>query len=65
MAEVKRVFKYDDKVFDDPDPQISIQAVKNCLAGIYPELAEATENVKTLADGTQEITFTKVAGRKG
>ncbi|MBI2060688.1 MAG: PRTRC system protein C [Nitrospirae bacterium] len=61
----KRVFVYDGKRFPDPDPGASITQVRDVLRGAFPELAEAETQTNTLADGTEEITFRKVAGRKG
>lgn len=61
----KRVFLYDGKKWDDPDPNCTIEDVRNALVGAFPELAEAEFEEKTLEDGTREITFRKVAGRKG
>ena len=61
----KRVFLYDNQVFEDPGQKYSTQDVLNFLAQTYPELGNGTWTSRTLPDGTEEITFVKVTGEKG
>lgn len=61
----KRLFVYDGAYFEDPGPEYSIQEVLAFLARTYPELEQGTWHSRTLPDGTEEITFVKVAGEKG
>jgi PRTRC genetic system protein C len=62
---IKRVFVYDNQFFEDPGPEYTIEDVRRFLAQTYPELEQATHTRRTLPDGTEEITFVKVAGEKG
>jgi len=64
-AQPKRVFVYDGAYFEDPGPEYTVQDVLNFLAQTYPELEQGTWHSRTLPDGTEEITFVKVAGEKG
>ncbi len=43
----------------------TIQQVRDHFALSYPELVNATWSVRKLPDGTEEVTFHKVAGEKG
>lgn len=61
----KRVFLYDNQIFEDPGPEYSVQDVLNFLAQTYPELGNGTWTSRTLPDDTEEITFVKVTGEKG
>jgi len=61
----KRVFLYDNQLFEDPGPEYSVQDVLNFLAQTYPELGNGTWTSRTLPDDTEEITFVKVTGEKG
>ena len=61
----QRIFIYDGQIFSDPGAEHTTRDVLNFLAQDYPELANATWSSRTLPDGTEEITFVKVAGEKG
>ncbi|MBN1220820.1 MAG: hypothetical protein JXM69_18000 [Anaerolineae bacterium] len=65
----RRVFLYDNQVFEDPGPEYSVQDVLNFLAMTYPELGNGTWHSRTIPDGpagaVEEITFVKVTGEKG
>ncbi len=37
-----RVFVYDDREFPDPDPEMSVEQVKQTLADFYGEIANAS-----------------------
>ncbi len=60
-----RVFKYNGQAYADPGEQYTVEEIKAHLAGVYPEIAQATVETKKLDDGTEEITFVKRAGTKG
>ena len=60
-----RIFKYADKTFPDPGPEYSVEQIRQHLCAFFPELGHAKTEEKTLADGTQEITFSKQVTRKG
>ena len=61
----RRVFLYDNQLFEDPGHEYSTQDVLNFLAQTYPELGNGTWTSRTLPDGSEEITFVKVTGEKG
>lgn len=61
----KRIFTYDNEYFEDPGPQYSPEEVMRLLARTYPALENGSWTSRTLADGTEEITFVKIAGEKG
>ena len=59
-----RVFVADNREFPDPDPDLSIDEVKNMLADFMPELHTA-EVKETEKDGKTYIQFIKKVGTKG
>ncbi|MCB0190391.1 MAG: hypothetical protein KDJ65_00455 [Anaerolineae bacterium] len=61
----RRVFLYDNQLFEDPGPEYSVQDVLNFLATTYPELGNGTWTSRSLPDSSEEITFVKVTGEKG
>lgn len=60
-----RKFVYNGKVYDDPDPALSVDEVRAYLADFYEELTNAEAEEKRLADGTLEVTFKRRIGTKG
>ena len=61
----RRIFRYGDKTFPDPGAEYSVDNVLHHMCAFFPELGHAKTEEKTLADGTQEITFSKQVTRKG
>ena len=59
-----RKFIYDGREFEDPDPALSIDEVKNHLATFYGEVANATTQERTEGENTV-IEFTRRVGTKG
>ena len=64
-AQPRRVFKYGDKVFQEPGSEHTVQQVLDHLRTYFPELGKAKIEEKTLPDGTVEIRFSKQVTRKG
>ena len=60
----KRVFKYGELVFDDPDPNMSNEDVLRLVAASVPELAGGEIKVES-DDGTDVVTFAPKAKRLG
>jgi PRTRC genetic system protein C len=60
-----RIFKYQDQTWEDPGEGFSNEDVKKHLTQFFPELAQATIEVKELDDGSTEVRFVKKAGTKG
>jgi PRTRC genetic system protein C len=64
---LKRVFKFDGKVLDDPNPTMTPEQVKAFYAPQHPELATAGigSPVTELKAATVTTEFIKNYGRKG
>ena len=60
-----RIFKYNGQQYQDPGEQYTVDDIKQHLSSVYPEIAQATVEEKTLESGDKEITFVKKAGTKG
>ena len=59
-----RIFVYDDREFPDPDPELSVEQVKQTLSDFYGEIANAS--VKETARGNDTIIeFQRRVGTKG
>ena len=59
-----RIFVYDDREFPDPDPQMSVEQVRNTLSDFYGEIANAS--VKETNRGENTIyEFQRRVGTKG
>jgi PRTRC genetic system protein C len=59
-----RKFVYDGRIWPDPDPGMTSDEVRQNLASMMPELANA--ETQTTKDGDDTIvTFTKRVGTKG
>jgi PRTRC genetic system protein C len=59
-----RLFQYDGRLFPDPDPNASVEAVRKGLADFFPELANADTREEKRGDDTV-YTFTRRIGTKG
>ena len=49
-----RIFVYDDREFPDPDPQMSVEQVKNTLSDFYGEIANASVKDGRATIGVQQ-----------
>jgi PRTRC genetic system protein C len=59
-----RIFVYDGREFPDPDPNKSVEEVKQTMTDFFPELANA--EVKEAARGEDTLyEFVKKVGVKG
>jgi len=59
-----RIFVYDGREFPDPDPNKSVEEVKQTMTDFFPELANA--EVKEVARGEDTLyEFVKKVGVKG
>ena len=59
-----RVFVYDGREFPDPDPTLSVEEVKQMMAGFFPELASADVK-ETDRDEDKLYQFQRKVGTKG
>ena len=61
---MSRIFVYDGREFEDPDPEMTVEQVRTSLADFYGELANA--EVKESKRGEDTVyTFSKRVGTKG
>ena len=59
-----RVFVYDGREFPDPDPNMSVDEVRQSMTNFFPELANATTNESKRGDD-DIFEFQKRVGTKG
>ena len=59
-----RIFIVDEREHPDPDPNLTIEQVRDMLADFYPELANATHMV-TARGEDQVVDFRRTVGTKG
>ena len=59
-----RIFVYDGREFEDPDPEMTVDQVRANLADFYGELANATVS-ETKRDENTIYQFNKRVGTKG
>ena len=59
-----RIFVYDDREFPDPDPEMTVEQVKQTLSDFYGEIANAAVKETTRDDDTI-IEFQRRVGTKG
>jgi PRTRC genetic system protein C len=62
---VKRIFKYNSLILDDPDPKWNIEEVKDFYANAYPELTQSIIEGPDVSDEGLTYTFRKSVGTKG
>ena len=61
---MSRIFVYDNREFDDPDPAMDIEEVRKSLSEFFGELSNATHSETKRGEDTI-IEFTKRVGTKG
>lgn len=59
-----RRFVYDEREFDDPDPDLTPEQVRDMMSATFPELVNATHEVEKRGDD-EIITFKRTVGTKG
>lgn len=59
-----RIFVYDDREFPDPDPEMSVEQVKQTLSDFYGEIANASVK-ETVRGNDTIIEFQRRVGTKG
>lgn len=59
-----RIFVYDGREFPDPDPNLTVDQVRQHMANYFPELSNATSSENKEGENTV-ITLTKRVGTKG
>ncbi len=61
----KRIFSYDGRAWDDPDPTLTPEEVKQQMSSFFPELSSATITEHKKDDGTIIYEMTRKTGTKG
>jgi PRTRC genetic system protein C len=59
-----RIFIYEGKKYEDPDPKMSVDDVRRSLVDFFPELSNADVKETKKGDDTT-YTFSKRVGTKG
>lgn len=62
---ITRSFRFNKRVFPDPNPKLSPAQVKDLYAAQFPELASAAVEGPELKDGKQVYTLARQVGTKG
>jgi PRTRC genetic system protein C len=62
---LQRCFRYQGVVLPDPDPNMSVEQVRDMYVATYPELATAAVEGPSPVDARMEYTFTRAVGAKG
>ena len=60
----QRIFIVDGREFPDPDPNLTIDQVRDQMAGFFPELANSTHTETTRGEDTV-YEFQRQVGTKG
>lgn len=59
-----RIFVYDGREFPDPDPNMSVDEMRQSMASFFPELSNAETNESKRGEDTV-IEFKRRVGTKG
>ena len=65
VSALKREFAYGNQVIPDPNPDLSIDQVRDALAGAFPEIATAALTGPEVTDTAMRYTFSRAIGSKG
>jgi len=60
-----RLFVYDQREFPDPDPNLSVEDIKQMMSDFFPELANAEVKEQQKEDGDTIYEFVRKVGVKG
>lgn len=64
ILQLERVFSYKGETLADPNPRLSVEAVKDFYSTTYPEIINASQT-EEIKDGKIIYTFSKALGTKG
>jgi PRTRC genetic system protein C len=62
---LNRVFIFNGVKLPDPDPNMTVEGVRDMYVATYPELATATVEGPSPLNGAMQYTFTRAVGVKG
>ena len=62
---IKRIFKYNSVMLDDPDPSMTPDEVREFYGSIYPELSQSITEGPETNEKSVTYTFRRSIGTKG
>ena len=65
IKSLSRIFIYDNKELQDPNPKFSEDEVKKFYSGTYASLINAKVESREIKDDVMHITFSEQTGTKG
>jgi PRTRC genetic system protein C len=65
VEKLERVFLFNGAKLPDPNPEFSVEQVRDMYVNTYPELATAAIEGPTPVSGTMQYVFTRAVGAKG
>jgi PRTRC genetic system protein C len=65
IQKLERTFLFNGAKLPDPNPEFSVEQVRDIYVNTYPELATAAIEGPTPASGTMQYVFTRAVGAKG
>lgn len=65
VQSLTRVFTYNGTQLPDPNPDLSVEEVRDMYVATYPELATAAVEGPSPVNDKMEYTFTRAVGVKG
>lgn len=65
VQSLSRVFVYSGVRLPDPNPELTVEEVRDMYVVDYPELATAAVEGPTPVNDSMEYTFTRAVGTKG
>jgi PRTRC genetic system protein C len=65
VKKLERVFLFNGAKLPDPNPEFTIEQVRDMYVNSIPELATAAVEGPSPVNGTMQYTFTRAVGAKG
>ena len=65
VEKLERVFMFNGAKLPDPNPEFSVEQVRDMYVNTYPELATAAMEGPTPVSGTMQYVFVRAVGAKG
>lgn len=65
VEKLERQFVFDGAVLPDPDPNMSVEQVRDMYIPAHPEITTATVTGPEPIDGKMRYTFNRAIGHKG
>lgn len=65
VEKLERQFVFDGNILPDPDPNMSVEQVRDMYIPAHPEITTATVTGPEPIDGKMRYTFVRAIGHKG